>query len=69
MPGETADRMREGIMCESCGEHIDDDLAPGHPRRCAGCQETRDSDGHPPRPLVRPVSRPKRHKRIAGGAR
>lgn len=34
--GEIADMMLAGILCEGCGEFIDES-GPGHPRRCAGC--------------------------------
>jgi len=34
--GEIAEMMLEGILCEACGELIDE-TGSGHPRRCAGC--------------------------------
>jgi hypothetical protein len=34
--GEVAEMILEGILCEGCGELIDENAA-GHPRRCAGC--------------------------------
>uniref|UniRef100_A0A6M3K994 Uncharacterized protein n=1 Tax=viral metagenome TaxID=1070528 RepID=A0A6M3K994_9ZZZZ len=36
--GDIADMMLEGILCETCGEFLDDG-APGHPRRCPACRE------------------------------
>ena len=36
--GEIAEMMLEGIMCEECGEFIDDGEECGYPRLCAGCQ-------------------------------
>lgn len=39
--GEIAEMILEGILCEGCGEALDDMMggaeAPGYPRRCAGC--------------------------------
>src|SRR5882757_866917 len=39
--GEIAEMMLEGILCEGCGElmddMVDDTTSPGYPRRCAGC--------------------------------
>lgn len=45
--GEIADMMLDGTLCEGCGELMDGlvndtdelDEAPGHPRRCAACEE------------------------------
>jgi len=36
MPGDAAEMVLDGLVCEGCGEYLDED-APGHPRRCAGC--------------------------------
>ena len=36
--GEIAEMMLDGIMCETCGEIIDDGEEAGHPRQCAGCR-------------------------------
>ena len=36
--GEIADMMLEGVLCELCGEYIDDDMEAGFPRLCAGCK-------------------------------
>lgn len=35
--GEIAEMMLDGIMCEGCGEWMEDDFLAGHPRRCAAC--------------------------------
>lgn len=35
MPGEIADMMLEGFMCEGCGEILGD--GDGFPRRCVAC--------------------------------
>lgn len=46
--GEISDMMLDGTLCEGCGELMDDLVPdegnellepPGHPRRCADCQE------------------------------
>lgn len=42
--GEIADMMLEGLLCEGCGEVMDDMLEdendpPGYPRRCAACAQ------------------------------
>ncbi|MCC8963724.1 hypothetical protein H8A95_15750 [Bradyrhizobium sp. Pear76] len=34
--GEIAEMMLEGILCEGCGELIDED-GVGHPQRCSSC--------------------------------
>lgn len=36
--GEIADMMLEGILCEQCGEFIDDDMEAGFPRLCESCK-------------------------------
>lgn len=33
--GEIAEMMLEGILCEGCGEYLED--AVGYPRRCTCC--------------------------------
>jgi hypothetical protein len=33
--GEIADMMLDGVLCETCGEYIGDEV--GFPRRCASC--------------------------------
>lgn len=35
MPGEIAEMMLDGTLCEGCGEYMGGDA--GYPRRCAGC--------------------------------
>jgi hypothetical protein len=35
--GEIADAILEGVFCQHCGEVMDDQRAPGHPRSCFGC--------------------------------
>jgi len=35
--GDIADMMIEGVLCEECGGYIEDEDAPGHPRKCEGC--------------------------------
>ena len=35
MPGEIADMMLDGTLCEGCGEYMGGDV--GYPRRCSGC--------------------------------
>lgn len=35
--GEIAEMMLNGLMCEGCGEFMDDHEEPGYPRRCAAC--------------------------------
>lgn len=35
--GEIADMMINGLMCEGCGEYMDDHDEPGYPRRCESC--------------------------------
>lgn len=44
--GEVAEMMLEGMLCEGCGEIMDDMLddavePPGYPRRCPGCSPDR----------------------------
>ncbi len=43
--GQHADDMLEGFVCQECGEFFDDILnggdAPGYPRTCDGCENTR----------------------------
>ena len=34
--GEAADDILDGMVCEACGVYIDGE-APGHPRKCEGC--------------------------------
>ena len=34
--GDTADLMLDGILCEWCGEFLDE-KGVGYPRRCGGC--------------------------------
>lgn len=41
--GEIADMVLDGILCEQCGEYIDDP-GPGYPRLCAGCQLTEEEE-------------------------
>lgn len=41
--GEIADMMLNGLMCEGCGEFMEDHEEPGYPRRCAGCAPNRRS--------------------------
>lgn len=36
MPGEIADMMLDGTMCQLCGEFLDGE-AGGYPMYCAGC--------------------------------
>lgn len=76
--GEIAEMMLGGLMCEGCGEFMDDFEEPGHPRRCLGCAPAR---GRParatpgaPRPHGQGLSRSARRRRArreakaAGGA-
>lgn len=44
--GEIADMMIGGLMCQSCGEFMDDLEEPGYARYCAGCRPNR-LDGNP----------------------
>lgn len=61
--GEIAEMMLEGLMCEGCGEFMEDMDEPGFPRRCAGCQPDapqldgnhRPVPGHPVRGGTRPA--------------
>jgi hypothetical protein len=46
--GQHADDILDGLVCEGCGEWMDDVLAcdgvfeaQGHPRRCDGCKRSR----------------------------
>lgn len=41
MPGEIADMMLDGLMCEGCGVWMDDFESPGYARLCAGCRRER----------------------------
>lgn len=36
--GEVTDMILDGILCEECGEYIDDDET-GYPRKCAACED------------------------------
>lgn len=36
--GDVAELVIEGILCQSCGEFIDDDFA-GYPRDCGACAD------------------------------
>lgn len=36
--GEIAEMMINGLMCQYCGEFMDDFEEPGYPRSC-GCNE------------------------------
>lgn len=35
--GDMAEAILEGLLCQVCGELIDDD-EPGYPRTCEACQ-------------------------------
>jgi hypothetical protein len=43
--GEAADDILNGLVCQECGEWMDDILngadEPGYPRTCDGCQPQR----------------------------
>ena len=49
MPGEIAEMMLNGDMCQVCGEWIDGGVGPGFPLTCAGCVD----DDWPDMPLVK----------------
>lgn len=40
--GEIADMMLEGVLCETCGEYIGDEV--GYPRRCAACEASESTE-------------------------
>lgn len=48
--GDIAEMMLSGIMCERCGEWMDDFQEPGYPRYCHGCSpiltDRRKAKGH-----------------------
>lgn len=35
--GQAVDDMLEGLVCQECGEWMDDFESPGYPRTCEGC--------------------------------
>jgi hypothetical protein len=35
--GEITELILEGVLCETCGDYIDNDDIPGHPVKCAEC--------------------------------
>lgn len=40
--GEIADMMINGLMCQYCGEFMDDFGEPGYPRSCGCCDDGED---------------------------
>lgn len=40
--GEIADMMINGLMCQYCGEFMEDHEEPGYPRSCGGCEDYND---------------------------
>lgn len=52
MPGEYADMMLDGDMCEGCGEWMGDD-GGRFPRRCAACGPPPPPEPHPARMPIR----------------
>jgi hypothetical protein len=43
--GDAADLMLEGIVCQMCGEYMDNsDDPPGYPVTCDGCEEEEDAE-------------------------
>ena len=61
--GEIAEMMLDGLMCEGCGEWMDeafeDGDGPGYPQRCAACQ--RDAGSELPIHLPRKHAVAKQH--------
>ncbi|WP_258022808.1 hypothetical protein [Brevibacillus formosus] len=37
--GEVAEMIISGLVCQVCGESMDDFEEPGYPRTCEDCQE------------------------------
>lgn len=59
MPGEIAEMMLEGLMCEQCGEYMGDDDGEGQgfPGLCGACEAANK------RPVCQPVKKPKKKRR------
>lgn len=37
--GEAAELILSGLLCQVCGEYMDDFEEPGHPRTCDSCSD------------------------------
>ena len=37
--GEVSEMILSGLMCQACGDYIDDFEEPGYPRNCEDCED------------------------------
>lgn len=36
--GEYSDMIMQGLICDKCGDHFEDEESPGYPRVCDLCE-------------------------------
>ena len=64
--GEIAEMMLNGLMCEGCGEFMEDLDEPAFPRRCSACAPRQvPPPGKPGRSAKRRAQRRRAAKRAA----